>query len=216
MSDRKSSASDKAEAAAIRRRWITLGEGVAVVALVISALTLWNNWSQRTDSEAAKQAESSKATARAVRMVLVSSGGGDALVLRPASPEQTVQSQTILFPSALDLDEAETTGEPRIESGWFQGALNKARKSAGLPGDSRGDERLPVAIVTQFLVDSEAHEDVAIYDVGYSVSDRLIGGNKVSLRGISLVSRVKKAEAQAKLDARWKKLVPVPAAPEAK
>jgi hypothetical protein len=31
-----------AEAAAIRRRWITLGEALAVIAVVISGLTLFN------------------------------------------------------------------------------------------------------------------------------------------------------------------------------
>ncbi len=33
-----------AEAAAIRRRWINLGEVLAVIAVLISALTLWNSY----------------------------------------------------------------------------------------------------------------------------------------------------------------------------
>ncbi|WP_199554237.1 hypothetical protein [Sandaracinobacteroides hominis] len=198
-----------AEAAAIRRRWITLGEVLAVVAVVISALTLWNNWSERSDSEAMKAADAHKQSRRAVTMVLVSSSvGGSELALTPASSEQSVQSQTILFPSALEVDPAETTGEPRIEAGWFQSELKKARNAAGLPDNSRGDERLPVVITTRFLVDGETHEDVALYDIGYSVSGRLLTGHDVTLRGVSLVSRVKAGDAQAKLDARWKRLFP--------
>src|SRR3546814_3057877 len=34
----------KAEAAATRRRWITLAEGLAIAGVAIAALTLWTNW----------------------------------------------------------------------------------------------------------------------------------------------------------------------------
>ena len=37
-----------AEAAAIRRRWITLGEVLAVAAVLISALTFWNSYQERS------------------------------------------------------------------------------------------------------------------------------------------------------------------------
>jgi len=198
-----------AEAAAIRRRWITLGEVLAVVAVVISGLTLWNNWSERSDSEAVKQADARRASTRAATLVLVASSSGDrTLVLKPASPEQSVQSQTILFPTALGVEPTETTGEPRIEAQWFERELEKARREAKLPDDSRGDERLPVVIKTRFLVDGEAREDVALYDVGYSISGRWLAGHSVTLRGVSLVSRVKGSAAQAGVDARWAKALP--------
>jgi hypothetical protein len=77
-----------------------------------------------------------------------------------------------------------------------------------MPDDSRGDERLPVIITTHFLVDGEPHEDVALYDIGYSISGRWLGGHSVTLRGVSLVSRTKGNHAQAALDARWSRLFP--------
>jgi len=198
-----------AEAAAIRRRWITIGEVLAVIAVVISALTLWNNWSERRDSEAAKSIDAQRASTKAVTLVLMAAGSGErTLALKPASAEQTVQSQKISFPTALGAAPAETTGEPRIEAGWFEHALKKAREVARLPDNSRGDERLPVAIVTRFLVNGEPHEDVALYDIGYTISGRLLGGHSVTLRGLSLVARVNGGSAQAKLDARWKGLFP--------
>lgn len=197
------------EAAAIRRRWITLGEGLAVIAVLISGLTLWNNWSERSDTEAAKTADAQHASWSAATLVLQATGSGEStLTLKPVSPAQSVQSQKVLFPSALGLAPAETTGEPRIEAGWFDSALKKARNDAKLPDDSRGDERLPVVVTTQFLVDGEPHEDVALYDVGYSITGRFLGGHSVTLRGVSLVSHVKTAAAQAKLDARWKASLP--------
>jgi hypothetical protein len=198
-----------AEAAAIRWRWITLAEALAVIAVLISALTLWNNWTERSDSEASKHAEARRASARSTTLVLSAATAGEhTLILKPVSDEQSVQSQTILFPSALDVAPAETAGEPRIEAEWFERALKKARDAAGLPDDSRGDERLPVAITTRFLADGQPHEDVAIYDIGYTVSGRLLSGHSLALRGLSLVSRVKRADARAKLDARWAELFP--------
>jgi hypothetical protein len=198
-----------AEAAAIRRRWITLGEVLAVIAVVISALTLWNNWSERSDSQAVKSADAQRTSAKAATLVLLAADSGErALALKPAAAEQSVQSQKIVFPTALGAAPAETTGGPRIEVAWFEHALKKARDAAKLPDNSRGDERLPVAITTRFLVDGEPHEDVAIYDIGYTISGRLIRGHSVTLRGLSLVARVRSASAQAKLDARWKQLFP--------
>ena len=63
-------AAEAAEAAAIRRRWINLGEVVAVLAVVISAATLWLNWSEHSGSKAEKAAESSRATLRASTLTL--------------------------------------------------------------------------------------------------------------------------------------------------
>ncbi|MFT4053509.1 MAG: hypothetical protein QM681_03310, partial [Novosphingobium sp.] len=105
------------EAAAIRRRWITLGEVLTVIAVTISGLTLWNSWSQRNESEAGKVADARHASVKAATLTLLTGSAADKeLVLKPASPGQSVQSQSIAFPSALGLSDAETTGEPRIEA----------------------------------------------------------------------------------------------------
>jgi hypothetical protein len=198
-----------AEAAAIRRRWITLGEVLTVIAVVISGLTLWNSWSERSDSEATRKAETQQASTRTATLTLTATpSGSHELLLKPAAAEQSVQSQTLTFPSALNVASAQTTGEARIEGSWFESALKKARGKTGLPDDSRGDERLPVAITTRFLVDGDAHEDVALYDIGYTISGRWLSGHSVTLRGLSFVSHVKSGKAQATIDARWAKLFP--------
>jgi len=207
-SDRKAEAR-AVEAAAIRRRWITLGEILAVIAVLISGLTLWNSWSERHDSDAVKQMEAQTASTRSARLVLTATASSDdSLALRPASAEQSVQTQILAFPKSLNLDPVTTTGEPRIEAAWFERALKRARNEAGLPDDSRGDERLPVAITTHFLVDGKMHEDVALYDIGYTITGRWLSGHHVTLRGLSLVSKAKSTDVQAKADKRWKSLLP--------
>lgn len=201
--DRKAEAR-AVEAAAIRRRWITLGEILAVIAILISGLTLWNSWSERHDSVAARQVEAQAASNRAVTLVLTATASNDdMLALKPASAEQSIQTQIITFPKSLSLAPVTTTGEPRVEAAWFERALKRARKDAGLPDDSRGDERLPVAVTTRFLVDGKMHEDIALYDIGYTIAGRWLSGHHVTLRGLSLVSKAKSANVQAKVDARW-------------
>lgn len=200
-----------AEAAAIRRRWITLGEVLAVLAVSISALTLYLNWAdkkdERADKAAERAAESRKANSRAAALVLnADSVKDDRIALRPTDPDQVIQSQTILFPRALGIAPVDTTGDPRIEAGWFDGALKKARAKAKLPDDSVGDERLPVVITTRFVVAGDAHDNVALYDIGYGIAGRWIAGHSLALRGISRVESVQGSNAQARVDARWARL----------
>jgi hypothetical protein len=205
----ESNAAAKAEAAANRRRWITFGEVLTVIAVLISALTFWNNWNQRKADLAQKAAEANTAAAHSGTLVLTATTNGKReLVLKPASGAQSVQDQHITFPTALGVAPADTTGEPRIEADWFEHALIKARAAAHLPDNSHADAQLPVAITTRFLVDGDERTDVALYDIGYSVSSGLFGSHSVTLRGVSLIARVKGDNAQARLDARWSKSLP--------
>jgi hypothetical protein len=190
-----------------RRRWITLGETLAVAAVMISALTLYLNWADKRDERADRAALSHKASARAATLVLNADAvRDDRMTLKPADPEQIIQSQTILFPKALGIAAVDTTGDPRIEADWFETALKHARERAGLPDDSVGDDRLPVAITTRFVVAGDAHTAVALYDVGYGVSGRLLGGHHLALRGLSRVASLREAAAQKAVDTRWSTL----------
>src|SRR5688500_9961952 len=89
--------------AAIRRRWLTLGEVLAVAAVLISALTLWNNYQERSSAEAERAAEKQADAARSQILVLKAeaSRDGKRLALAALDPAQAIQSQTILFPTAL-------------------------------------------------------------------------------------------------------------------
>jgi hypothetical protein len=204
MSD---SAPEAKEAAAIRRRWITLGESVAVLAVLISAVTLYLNWADKREERAEKASESHKVSARAATLVLrAASVRDDGIALASGDPAQIVQSQTIRFPAALALAPVDTSGDPRIEADWFDGALKKARDKAKLPDESVGDERLPVAIATRFTVNGDTHESVALYDIGYGIEGGWIAGHSLTLRGIARVEGLSATGAQAAVDARWARL----------
>ena len=195
-----------AEKAAIRRRWITLGEVLGVAAVAISALTLWNSYRERSNAEADRQVNERRAHARAATLLLkgTSELDGARMAVAPIDPAQNVQDMKILFPAGISVNPIETTGDARIEAAWFDTGLKRARKAAGRDDVSKGDERLPVALVTRFLSDGAAYDDVAIYDIGYAIDGEFLKGKVVRLRGLSLVARTTAKTAQAKLDAVWR------------
>jgi hypothetical protein len=196
----------ESEAAATRRRWITLAEILGVAAVIISGLTLWNSYRERTGAEADKAAARQEATAEARILLLRASADrdGERLTLAPADSGQTIQSQTIAFPAPLGVASVDTVSDPRIEANWFERALLRAREGEGGDNANRGDQRLPVAITTVFFSGSSMHRDSAIYDIGYRVEEGgLLGGHKVRLRGVSRVETVAPAGAQARLNAVW-------------
>lgn len=195
-----------AEAAEIRRRrlrLLTLGEILAVAALIISGLTFWNSYEERRHSEAEKSASAVKES-RAARTILLTAkadkDGGKLTIA--AQGGQAIQSQTIAFPASLGISPVDSS-DPRIERRWFDDTLIEARKDAGEKARSLGDARLPVAITTRFFSDGALVEETALYDVGYTTSSSFLGGTEIKLKGLSLIGRAAPAAAQKRVDALW-------------
>jgi hypothetical protein len=201
LTDAEPTAAERGEAARIRRRWITFGEVLAVIGVLISGLALWDSYSERKQTAAEKAAEKAKQGSAARILVLKAEGEGRVIRLAPHNPDQAIQGQTILFPSVFGLGAIDAT-EARIEAEWVKRGLKAAHeKDPKVPGDAR----VPVAITTRFVAGGESLADTALYDVGYKESGGgLFGGTNVELKGLSLQSRVKPAEAQSRLDALWK------------
>jgi hypothetical protein len=183
---------ERSEAARVRRRWLNLGELLAIVAVVISALTLWNSYRERTNTEAEHKAAAEKGSRTTATMIFRATPdrNGTILSLAPRSDSQTVQSQTITFPSALGVSPVDTTGDARIERGWFDSELAKARKAAGAKHDQPGDARLPLLITTHFLVDGEPKVDRGLFELGYEASHAFLSGTTIRLKGLSRVGSV--------------------------
>ncbi|MEY2883267.1 MAG: hypothetical protein RL490_991 [Pseudomonadota bacterium] len=186
--------------AARRRRWLTIGEIVGVLALVISAVSLWDSHQDRAETRAEAAA---RAKAPSKPLLLTARAEDDGRSLAIASPDsgRIIQTQTVMFPSPLAVDKAETVGNPHIEAGWFASALHHAAHV------ENGRGRLPVVIVTDYIDDGTRRTDTALYDIGYHWRSRLLQADVPALEGLTLVTRGVK-NPQAALDARWKRLHP--------
>ena len=181
-----------------RRRWLTLGEIIAVLALVISAASFWDAHQDRKTARAVTEQPRA-----ATPLVLKASATdeGNALAITAAGTDRVIQTQTIIFPESLGVDPVDTVGNARIEAGWFAEALRKAlpeRRKAG---------RLPVGIVTRYTDNGVEHADSALYDIGHGWRSRLLQSDAPRLEGITLVSRGGK-DIGAKVEARWRKAHP--------
>ena len=177
-------------------RWVTLGEAVAIAAVAISGLTLYNSWHERNDPPAALPARH----AQPLTLRATASADGSRLALAPAVAAQIVQSQTIAFPKALGVAPGATTGDPRVEASWVERPLREADEHAGR---AAGDRTLPILVTTRYVEDGADRSDVCVYRLGYAVeSGGLFSGRHVRLRGLSLSARGVTG-GQARIDA-WK------------
>lgn len=192
---------DRAEAAATRRRWVSLAELVAVAGLVIAALGLWMNWSDRRADDTAKQAEQASEAKVRTLVMLKGSGGGDTLTLSDASHD--VQSIDVTFPRSLGIA-AQKDVDPKIEADWVSAALLKL--TDGGPDTREG--RLPVLIVASYWDADVQRHDSAIYDVTWKTEGRFMRGRALKLIGLKLRERT---ASTARLDAIWAAEKPKPA-----
>lgn len=181
-----------------RLRWITLGEAVAVAAVLISGIGLWNSYQERRETRADKAAEAAReSTPAPFALRATANPDGSVLTLSAVNEGQVIQGQTVRFPPAFGVQPAATTSDARIEADWFADALRRDRKTRALPDETRGDERMPVMIETDYLAGGRPLRARAFYDVGYALEGRFLRGAEVKLRGLSLIGKAPAGDAAA-------------------
>ena len=183
-----------------RRFWINVGEGAAILAVVISALSYWDTHRERavTEHQALTQAQANAA------FVLTGSAkdGGRRLELAPLKSTQAIQSQQYIFPGAVRPDPVMLSAAgPRIESDWIAAGLGRTLGDAH--AKPNGVSVLPVAIVTTYVEDGDLHTDRSLYHIGYAWQSRFLQGRKISLEGLSLIQRGIGGDPRALVDRRW-------------
>lgn len=190
---------EKAEARAIRRRWITVGEIVAVAGVLIAALSLWMNWSDRRETAAKLDADRAAQTRRGATATLTGKAedGGERVTLSdPAHP--AIASIDIGFPPALGAAAQTSVVPPRIEARWIVDRLLAV--TDGGADALRG--RLPVVIAATIADGDHPAIDRAIYDLVFETKSRIVGGRSLRLEGVVLRERVR-GDAGARIDKLW-------------
>lgn len=196
-------------------RWLTLGEVVGLMAVVIAGLGYWDSHRERSFEEreraAAEREHKAEARAGALKqtflMTAAPQGSGDWLRLASVHPEQVIQTQSLIFPPEVRADAVETTGNPRIEAGWIDAGLAKAEKARGRGGkDVKG--RLPVGVVTVYIEDGRTKTDRSLYLLGYRLHPRVLRADRVELEGLSLVRRGLGEDVQAAVGRLWPEAKP--------
>lgn len=199
--DPREDQAERAEKQALRRRWLTIGELVAVAGVVIAGLTLWNGWSERRDAaatraaaQAAAQAEA-EATRRRVGLI-ATDAGGDTLAFKGI--ECALQATDIRFPPSLGVEPQFTVTVHEIQAGWIAKALLALTDG----GADRQRGRLPMLIESRCDGAGGPRLERAIYDLVWETEPGLLG-RSLKLRGLVLREDKVGKDANARLDALW-------------
>jgi hypothetical protein len=187
------SPAERAEKAAIRRRWIGLAEWVGIAALLVSVGGLWLAWSDRRSDQADKVSESAEKSL----ITFTASRSGRGAVLNLSDPDHKIQQIDVAFPPSLGVATRSGLIEPHISAKWFDQALLKATDKGA---DDR-DGKLPVLITTIWWDGNQRKTDVAIYQVAWNTAGRLFQGRTLNLEGASVAER---GGSPARLDTLWK------------
>jgi len=199
-------------------RWLSLAELVGILAVVIAALGYWDSHRDRTLSEkeraAAEREHQAEVKAEAVKPSFLMTGapdaGGERIRMSSVHGEQVIQTQALIFPTEIRGDQVETTGNPRIEAGWIEGGLDKARHARKTKTEQG---RVPVGVTTVFIEDGQTRTDNAVYLLGYSAHPRVLRSDKLELEGLSLMRRGVGEDLQKAVDAAWAHIAPPPDKP---
>ncbi|WP_426263720.1 hypothetical protein [Sphingomonas sp. PWP1-2] len=186
----------KAEAAATRRRWINLGEFIAVAGLLIAGGSLYLNWADHRADEADKQVASIKAAREQSRFDIRAAPASNGTALLLAHDDRhAIRDATVTFPTALSVGTKDTVGDT-IDRGWFDHALLKA--TDGGPDKKTG--RLPVLIALTYWDGDTPRSTRGIYDIGWKTEGGFPFGRSVKLESLRLHEL---GGTQKRLDVIW-------------
>ena len=186
---------ERAEAAASRRRWISLAEVVAVAGVLIAALTLWNSWSERRDAAVDKASAAAQEERVDSRIALVATveKGGDRLRLRDSRHE--IADVTVTFPKTLGVPIQQPV-EPVIDASPFHDALLKATDH----GPDAQTGKLPALVRVTYWDGDTKKTGAAIYDIIWRTEGRMLRGRSLKLEALRLRDHSGSA---ATLDRMW-------------
>lgn len=165
---------DSSEIEAQRRsrlRWITLGEAIAITALILSGLGLWHEWNKREDPKLVIE----KPVSIPLTLRGRATDDGRRLEISPVEDQHALQSLTI---TAVGL---------KLELG-SDGELIAADLEEALGNPDRGEERqrLRVRIAARYVEAGADKSASGLYVLTYKWEDAgLLGGKSLRLVGLS-------------------------------
>lgn len=108
---------------ATRRRWITLGEIIALAALIVSATGVWISWKSSGSEKPTPVVEQKQAIPLTLRGS--TDADGSTLTILPADPAHGLESLTVTIKGAAPI---EVGSDGRLEASDVQGALKDRPK----------------------------------------------------------------------------------------
>ena len=153
-----------------RLRWVTLGEAIAITALVLSGLGLWHEWNKASDK--AVVVEQRAAVPLTLRGKVRNEG--KELEISPIEGSHVLQSLSLTIAGA----QVDLGSDGELDAHVVKDALGKAAD------EEEGRHSARVRIAARYVEAGADKSATGSYVLTYKIRDRLIGGK--SLRLVSL------------------------------
>jgi hypothetical protein len=155
-----------------RRRWVTLGEIIALLALVVSAAGLWLTWRSSGDDKPTRVVEQKQAIPLTLRGK--ASDEGRSLMIEPVESSHALESLTLTI-----------KGAPPIEVG-SDGQLSASDLEAALKNreEAKGPHSVPVRIAARYVEMGKDRTGGGTYVLRYRwEGGGIFGGRSLKLTG---------------------------------
>jgi hypothetical protein len=159
-----------------RRRWINLGELIAIAALVVSATGVWIAWKSSSEDKPTKVVEQRSAVPLALRGTV--DGGGQTLTIIPADSSHALESLKLAIKGASPI---EVGSDGRLSASDVESALKGREKEAkDIPYS------VPVRIDARYVESGTDRRGGGAYVLRYKwEGGGLFGGRSLRLVGLS-------------------------------
>jgi len=159
-----------------RRRWITLGETIAIAALVVSAVGVWIAWKSSNQDRPTEVVERRNAVPLALRGTV--DGNGRTLTIAPADPDHALQSLRVTIKGASPI---EIGSDGELSASDIEGALHGREKEAKDVTHS-----VPVRIDARYVEAGADRRGGGSYILRYRwEGGGLFGGRSIRLVGLA-------------------------------
>ena len=159
-----------------RLRWVTLGESIAIAALLVSAVGVWISWkSDSGDKGPTTVVEKRQAIPLTLRGKAQSDGRS--LEITPVEDSHALQSLTVTLPGA---DAIEVGSDGQLSANDVESALGKSA------ADGKGTHRVRARIVAKYVEAGADKSATGSYVIGYRwEGGGLFGGRSLRFTGMS-------------------------------
>ena len=159
-----------------RRRWINLGELIALAALIVSGLGVWIAWKNNSEDKPTRVVEQKSSVPLALRGTVDSEGR--VITLVPADASHALESATVTIKGASPI---EVGSDGRLAAGDVQAALNgREKESKGLT------HSIPLRIAARYVEAGADRRGGGNYVLRYKwEGGGLFGGRSLRLVGLS-------------------------------
>jgi hypothetical protein len=159
-----------------RRRWINLGELIALAALIVSALGVWIAWKSSSKDEPTRIVEQRSAVPLALRGT--PDGDGRTLTIVPADPSHALESLKVMIKGASPI---EAGSDGRLSASDVEAALKGRDKEAKDVTHS-----VPIRIDARYVESGTDRRGGGSYVLRYKwEGGGLFGGRSLHLVGLS-------------------------------